>query len=465
MKYILLFILLTFSLVENSYGQTNKPSKQKAMDIFIIPANKAYAEPFTPGRTNNFIPVGWPETWDAISDWHNKNKSVVWYLYQKAGDYDFYFDNKVLKGINLSFDLKVSQCYDMGFKGFSKKIQFNGTGKCDTLFCTEVKIPKTGYYRYELKPISDPAGAITIQTLIFKSFKPDGKVNHTDYQSSPSVHLAFSSTEPTTKSYDWLYEEITVPKDSDPLATFYMAIGFYRGYFGIQTNSETERRVLFSVWDSKDAENDTSVTNADFVTLVDKDPATTTNSFGGEGTGGQSYIKDANWKTGKPVQFLMNVRPQDNGSVILSAWYNIDNVGWKYVASWRAPKEKKIFDGFYSFLENYGYTNGQQRREAYYYNAWGREDSTGKWINFNKVRFSNTDGKEGQRVDYEQGVSQKYPDRFYMSSGGYTPTLKTENEIPVSTHEPVLDLKKFQIRVDEAIENEYKHAQSIRMKP
>ncbi|WP_221410979.1 DUF5077 domain-containing protein [Elizabethkingia sp. JS20170427COW] len=57
----------------------------------------------------------------------------------------------------------------------------------------------------------------------------------------------FSSTAPHHKSYNWLYEEVEVPKGYDPLSTFYMAIGFYRGYFGMQTNSDTERRVLFSV--------------------------------------------------------------------------------------------------------------------------------------------------------------------------------------------------------------------------
>lgn len=465
MKIVLLSLICFVSCIYSEpHAQTKNPSKNKALETFVVPANKAYAEPFTPGRVNVSVPVRWPETRDVVSKWKDKEKSVVWYLYQKEGKYDFYFDNEVLKDTKLEFALTISECYDLGFKSINKKIQFKGTGKADTLFCTGMVIPKTGYYRYELKPISDPADAIIIRNLIFKSFSPGGQVNHTDYQSSPSVHLAFSSTEPTTKSYDWLYEEIVVPEGSDPLATFYMAIGFYRGYFGIQTNSETERRVLFSVWDSKDAENDKSTTVEDFVTLVDKDETTTTNSFGGEGTGGQSYVKDASWQTGRTVRFLMNVRPQPNNSVVLSAWYCLEGGDWKYVASWRAPREKRYFDGFHSFIENYGYTNGQLRREAYYYNAWGHEDATGKWINFNKVRFSNTDGKEGQRVDYEQGVSSKYPDRFYMSSGGYTPTLKTANEIPISQNSPVLDLKKFSQRVDEALKNEEKHKESIKRK-
>lgn len=460
---VLSLLLLTFGAVCPFYAQTKKPSGDKVLEVFTVPANKGYVEPFTSERRVGVsVPVRWPETRDVVSRWRDKSKSVVWYLYQKEGKYDFYFDNIVLKDANLKFELTISQAYDMGFKTIKKEVVFKGAGEDNLLFCTGMTIPKTGYYRYELKPLTETAEAITIRNLVFNSFKPDGQVNHTDYQSSPSVHLGFSSTQSTTKSYDWLYEEIIVPEGGDPLATFYMAIGFYRGYFGIQTNSDTERRVLFSVWDSKDAENDKSTTADDHVTLVDKDEETTVNSFGGEGTGGQSYVKGANWKTGRPVQFLMNVRPQSNGSVVLSAWYNVDGQGWKYVASWRAPKEKRYFDGFHSFIENYGFTNGQFRREAYYYNAWGQENATGKWINFNKVRFSNTDGKEGQRVDYEQGVSPKYPDRFYMSSGGYTPTVKTANEMPLSTTPPALDLSVFSKRVDKALENEHTYKEAIK---
>ena len=36
----------------------------------------------------------------------------------------------------------------------------------------------------------------------------------------------------------------------DPLWTYYMACGWHRGYFGMQVNSPTERRIIFSVWDS-----------------------------------------------------------------------------------------------------------------------------------------------------------------------------------------------------------------------
>ncbi|WP_316823160.1 DUF3472 domain-containing protein [Pedobacter gandavensis] len=434
-------------------------------EVFTVPANKAYIEPFTPGDRGVSVPVGYPEDKGIVSRWSDKSKSVVWYLYQKTGQYDFYFDHTVDQGKKLSFELIITPITTLNdFKTIRKKLTFTGNGQANSLFAANITVPKTGYFRYELKPVSAPQSAIKINALTFKSLKEAGQVNQTDYQSSPSVHLSFSSTQPTTKSYNWIYQEIMVPKGGDPLATYYMSLGFYRGYMGIQTNSDSERRVLFSVWDSKDAENDKTITEHDYVSFVDKDKSTTVNTFGGEGTGGQSYVKTANWKSNEPVKFLMNVLKQDNNSVVLSAWYKLEGEDWKYVATWRAPKEQRMFDGYYSFLENFGYTNGQIRREAYYYNAWGMEDQTGKWVNFNKVRFSNTDGKPGQRIDFEQGVSKKYPDMFYMSSGGYTPTLKTANIIPVSTKQMDLNLKPFEERVATALKNEESNNKDFKTK-
>ncbi|EEI93766.1 hypothetical protein HMPREF0765_0619 [Sphingobacterium spiritivorum ATCC 33300] len=435
---------------------------------FIIPANKAYAVPYTPDEkeTGVSVPVGYPEDKGSISNWTNKNRSIVWYLYQTAGAYHLDFDNTTAKGKNLKFNLKMSPCYaPLQISPSQTQIVFKGGGKQTRTSAGSILINQTGYYKYELSPQSEPSNAIVIHNLIFKSTTDNAHVNQTDYQSTPSVHINFSSTAATTKSYNWLYEEVNVPQGADPLHTFYMAIGFYRGYLGMQTNSKTERRVLFSVWDSKDAEHDATTTQQDYVSLVDRSEATTVNSFGGEGTGGQSYVKSANWKTGETVAFLMNVLPQENNSVILSAWYKLaSQQKWNYIASWRAPKENRYFNGFHSFLENYGYPNGQFRREADYFNAWGKENESGKWINFNKVRFSNTDGKEGQRVDYEQGVSPRNPNYFYMSSGGYTPTVKTANEIPLATQPPLTDFSAFENRVKEALNNEALHKNSVKGK-
>jgi len=421
---------------------------------FVVPANKAYAEPFEPNSAyvGVNIPVNYPQDYLSVNNWTNRNRSVVYYLYQTAGQYDFHIDHTVRYGTNLNYQVKVSPCYDgLSVSPNSKDITFSGTGSSSSTSPFRIQIGATGYYRYELKPVSSPNNSITIHNLIFKALQNNSKVNHTDYQSSPSVHLAFSSTATTTKSYNWLYQDIYVPAGGDPLHTFYMGIGFYRGYLGIQTNSPTERRVLFSVWDSADAQTDPNHTAADNVILVDKGPNVTSNGFGNEGTGGQTYI-NANWQTGQTVSMALNVRLESNNKVLLSAWYKLANQSnWNYIATWRAPKDSRYFDGFYSFIENFGFTNGQKRREAQYFNSWAREHVSGNWVHLNKASFSNTDGAIGQRVDFEQGVMPSNSNRFYMSSGGYTPTLKTENTVTLQTGGPSLDIVSLNARIDQAL--------------
>ena len=61
-----------------------------------------------------------------------------------------------------------------------------------------------------------------------------------------SVHLRYSV--PQGKALTYAYSELTVPETLGPLGTFYMANGFGEGYFGMQVNGPSERRVLFSIW-------------------------------------------------------------------------------------------------------------------------------------------------------------------------------------------------------------------------
>ena len=78
--------------------------------------------------------------------------------------------------------------------------------------------------------------------------------------------------------------------------------------WGFRPTVDTERRVLFSVWDSVDKDTNPDASKDSLVSLVDKADYVTANGFGNEGTGGQSYVKAANWKVDQPVKFLMNVR-------------------------------------------------------------------------------------------------------------------------------------------------------------
>jgi hypothetical protein len=436
-------------------------------------AGRAYIEPYTPGnsgiRTNES---------GNLSSWKDTSKKAVWYLYQRPGIYELNFVLNLTKNQSRNFKITCYPAYvGLELDTIVKEFSYTGVGRRDTLKALRVGILDTGYYRYELESKTN-AGTITLYDLLFSTIatpvrKAAVEAPHTaDYLSSPSVHLNFRSTASTTRQYDWIYAEIMVPSGGvSPLYTYWEALGFFQGYMGIQTNSETERRVLFSVWDATDREQYPDAGDELFVKLVNKATYTTANGFGGEGTGGQSYVgagRADTWVEDKPVKFLMNIRqetvtPYENGknllTILVSAWYQAhEEEGWRYVATWRQPVitsgTSKVFDGFYAFIENYSPDNGQMVRKGYYYNAFGRETSTNQWKHLNKVSFSNTDGNVGQRVDFEQGVAPESPDKFYMLSGGYGRTKKTGTELPLITNFPPLenlDLTPFSEDVDNAL--------------
>ncbi len=432
----------------------------------------------------------------AISqNWTNKNTSINWYLYHNISNYDVDIILNIPNNVTQQFEFSVYDINNVGVEESSSIISVRGTGKNETYKILNVNVKKTGFLKYELKALTQPNSAMKIVGMQFNSItNPNGDVHATNYLSSPSVHLgSWRTTDSSVKAgqkYDWCYMEILVPEGGDPLATYYMSLGVLDGYMGIQTNSNSERGVIFSMWDDGDTDKDPTLDQNRRAGAVDAAPETTVSRFGNEGTGTKSFVHGWNWDTGVPVKFLTNARLEEyddtlknrqggdsiihRRNTLVSAWFHSSSdKGWQYISTLRLPNKVKYFDSWYSFLENYGYQNGQIKRYAYYYNAFAHEQSydaekPGRWINFNRVNFSNTDGASGQRVDFEQGVSpnEEYPDYFYMASGGYANSAKKyASQLPLITDKSVvesLDLDKFLERVDEAVNKEKAHNDSIK---
>ncbi|MEN7547741.1 DUF3472 domain-containing protein [Rapidithrix thailandica] len=415
-----------------------------------IPANKSYIEPWeeqSPAMKYN------PDAdRDVVRDWSSLEHQLVWYLELAPGEYLTGITLQVEEGQQSSFQFTVSSPsqseYDETFETLAV-----GVGTFQEVQLGTFQVKEKGFYRLELNPVSKTGAKIAKVKSI--NFQTNGEVRFAKWLSSPSVHLRYQPEDQVAREYDWLYGEINVPEGYDPLYTFYMCIGFYRGYFGIQVNSSIERRVLFSVWDSSEEHNDRdNVQKENLVSLVDKGHQVNAGSFGNEGTGGQSYWKYP-WNTGVPVKFIMNVRKLKNKSALLSAWFkDVETEGWKYMATWRAPKEDRYFNGFYSFLENFGNRNGQKVRKAYYYNMWGKEVG-GNWVNFNLASMTHTDGVPEGRSDYAGGLRPGSSAQFFMSSGGYTPAQ--EHKTSISERQmtaPTVDLNVLKGRVNKALKNE-----------
>ena len=234
-------------------------------------------------------------------------------------------------------------------------------------------------------------------------------------RNAASVHLGYPVPKEHRDDVDWFYVELT-PR-TDPLWTYYMATGWHRGYFGMQVNSPTERRVIFSVWDAGGEATDRGkVANENRVSLVAKGDGVEAGDFGNEGTGGHSHLVHP-WQLGSTFRFLMHARV-DGDATIYSGWFWFAATRqWGLIASFRAPKDGKSLHGLYSFSENFHGANGDCARDCEFGNVWVRTRQ-GQWLPLQNAQFTHDEtGKEARR-DRHAGIRGN---RFYLEHGGFTP--------------------------------------------
>ena len=432
------------------------------------------------GRDNNGIATNY----NSLSAWTNANACAVYYFHQPAATVTNTIKLNVKKGYSAKFRLTIVAPDAPDVQLFSKTFTANGTDSNVDVTVGDVTFKRSAYYRYRLECLSGNQNINLIRSFKFKTTATE-KPYVANFLTSPSVHLySWGSTDPNAPkgdAYDWCFMEIMLPQESDIIGTYAMALGVLNGYMGIQTNGyaadgSPRHDVLFSMWDDGSTDEDPNLPEYLRAGAVDWDPLTTTNRFGNEGTGVQTYRKGPYWTPGKYVQFITNCRPEttsytteENGkttvhtqhNMLVSAWFNaLDGKGWQYMATVRKRNSSTYFDSWYSFLENYNASTGQANRIAYYRNGYMRARSNGKWYNRNSVGFGHTDGGDntGARTDYGQGATDNPADRtFFMQTGGYTPTNKTKTTVALATdYTPVdtINITPLNDRVLTAIANE-----------
>ena len=74
-----------------------------------------------------------------------------------------------------------------------------------------------------------------------------------------------------------------MPAGGDVIGSYFMADGFAHGYFGMQVNSEKERRILFSVWSPYNTQNPDEIPQDQRIELLKKGDGVHTGKFGNEG--------------------------------------------------------------------------------------------------------------------------------------------------------------------------------------
>lgn len=230
----------------------------------------------------------------------------------------------------------------------------------------------------------------------------------------PSVHLGY--TVPDNQTVKWFYNEMTIPEGQDPVGSYFMANGFAEGYFGIQVNSPTERRVLFSVWSPFVTDNPNDIPEDEKIVLLKKGQNVYTGEFGNEGSGGQSYLV-YNWKAGNTYKFLNSVEPDGNGNTIYTGYFFTPELGeWQIIARFKRPKTDTWYKRPHSFLENFTTRTGHIGRHVFYDNQWIRS-TDGTWTELTEARFTgDAIANSGYRMDYAGGSRDG---KFYLQNCGF----------------------------------------------
>ncbi|MDE5921757.1 MAG: DUF3472 domain-containing protein [Paramuribaculum sp.] len=375
-------------------------------------------------------------TENGIAQWTDPETvvSVYFYVYQPTtADLSLY-----AKGDS---EIKISY----GKKSFNVRLQSDSYARVPV---GSIDIRQAGYVRIDMQGVSkrgDDFGEIKDLVVDNVTGKSNYVKDFSDYwgRRGPSVHLAYKLPEGDT---EWFYNEVTVPEEGETMHSYYMAAGFGEGYFGMQYNSPTERRILFSVWSPFDTQNPEDIPDDQKIKLLRRGKDVHIGEFGNEGSGGQSYLRYP-WKAGQTYRFLMRVRPDGNGNTTYTAYfYATDDEEWRLIASFMRPQTDTWYKRAHSFLENFNPEQGYLSRKVCFGNQWARS-TEGKWTRLTDVTFTHDATAKAQvRLDYQGGKTKD--NRFYLKMGGFfneSVPMGTKFSCEPTGKEPEIDWEALQL--------------------
>ncbi|MBT5061288.1 MAG: DUF3472 domain-containing protein [Verrucomicrobia bacterium] len=367
-----------------------------------IPAETAYLEPdHGDARVSRR---------GGIVDWASSSTSIQWFgKAREAGTVD------VSLRIKGNDDGEAILLFQIGQKTMQKEIKIK-QGEETMVSFDSFPIPSPGYHAFKLSRVnqqqSNPPSIDVLKLELSGDLAHQIHFNLKSRRNAASVHLAYPVQ--SDREVAAFYCEMTALED--PVHSYYMACGWHRGYFGMQVNSSSERRIIFSVWDRGNEPTDPSkVENEDRVKLIKKGDGVFTGRFGNEGTGGHSHLKYP-WKTDSLQKFLVTAKPKDETHTVFSGYYfHPDSQQWMLISSWSTPGEGGYMRGLYSFSENFVGRNGHLLRKALYGNQWIL-DSKGTWHEQTTAKFSHDPTGREDRLDRYMGLEQG---QFFLSHGGF----------------------------------------------
>jgi len=379
---------------------------------------------------------------NGIKNWTNSNDKIRTYFYATStGDIEV--------GIRAKFTGVTKLKISLGTN--TKQVDFEASNTAIKHSVGSFKIDKIGYYYIELEGFSKEGSSFgEISDILLGDSSWNSNIDYVkpDWfywgRRGPSVHLNFE--EPANKNITWFYNELTVPEGMDPIGSYFMANGFSSGYFGMQVNSATERRILFSVWSAYDTQDPNQIPDEYTVQPLGYGDGVTVGEFGGEGSGAQSYFV-YNWTPGTTYKFLLKGESNADNSIDYTAYFYAPEIGdWKLIASFRRPFPTGAhLTRLHSFLENFDTTMGDHTRKVDYTNQWVY-DTDGNWNEMTSATFTTDNtGASGVRFDYDGGSEG---DSFFLRNCGFFSDNETPNTFFSRSSNgtpPVIDFSQLEV--------------------
>jgi hypothetical protein len=348
----------------------------------------------------------------GIRNWSEKETRIrTYFKTTKTGELNVGIQTNSVFG---SSEIKVT-C------GGKTKIVKIGNSEKELIFAGTFEIKEEGYNWIEIQGVEKSGDYFPeIKNLLIGGEATEGKVYFAkeDFywgRRGPSVHLNYQLPE-NAGDVLYFYNEITIPDNNDVLGSYFMANGFGQGYFGMQVNSPTERRILFSVWSPYKTDNPGEIPEDQKIKILKKGEGVYTGEFGNEGSGGQSYYRFM-WKAGTTYKFLLKGVPTGNGATDFTAWFFApEENNWKLIASFRRPKTDTYLTRPHSFLENFYTETGNVTRKGLYSNQW-IYNSNDQWLELTKIKFTaDATARKESRMDYSGGADNQV---FLLKNCGF----------------------------------------------
>ena len=237
-----------------------------------------------------------------------------------------------------------------------------------------------------------------------------GDTSEPSIRAARSVHLNYPS-EPAVS----FYNEVTIEKSTP--GSYFMVCGWSHGYFGLQEQGGGRKVAIFSVWDPTRGDEANQVPLEQRVEVLYQGDGVEVKRFGGEGTGGQSFLPFG-WKTGQTYRCLVTAEMTDQKTAYAGYLWMPDTQNWKHLVTFRTRTGGDALNGIYSFIEDFrrdGHSAGEARR-AIFGNGWTM-NAAGKWKPLAQARFTASGADWEARDSIDAGVEH---DRFYLQTGGDT---------------------------------------------